>query len=312
MSDRLPISGIIPTSERNRVLLQTILSISKQSFQPAEIIVIDASEEFNSTLELDNKFSELKSELKWVKADKKGAAKQRNQGVSLAKYDFILFMDDDIVLEENCIERLWIAINTYPKIGGANAMITNQRYLPPGLISCNFFKMLNGKKLNSYAGKVIGPAYNLLPEDNPSLPEIIEVEWINTTCSLYRKKALPSPLFPTHFEGYSLMEDLALSLSVGKKWRLYNARTARIFHNSQSGKHKNNIIEISKMELVNRHYIMTRILGRKGFINESKLFLLQIFGFVSFIVSHRKVKGIAKYATGKLMGYWEINKLKSL
>ena len=43
-------------------------------------------------------------------------------------------------------------------------------------------------------------------------PEVASVEWLNTTCTIYRGEALPSPPFCNQFTGYSLMEDLALSL----------------------------------------------------------------------------------------------------
>jgi len=57
---------------------------------------------------------------------------------------------------------------------------------------------------------------------------------------MYRREAIPSPPFPEHFSGYSMMEDLTLSLVVGRKWKLANARTARIYHDSQPGTHKSN------------------------------------------------------------------------
>ncbi len=63
---------------------------------------------------------------------------------------------------------------------------------------------------------------------------MVPVEWLNTTCTLYRREALPDPPFLSHFTGYSLMEDLALSLTVGKRWKLANARGLRIFITTHS------------------------------------------------------------------------------
>jgi len=101
-------------------------------------------------------------------------------------------------------------------IGGVNAMITNQQYHTPGRVSRIMYRLMHGKKSASYAGKCIGPASNLLPQDIDSLPEYQPVEWLNTTCTLYRKEALPQPAFHSHFTGYSLMEDVSLSLTVAK------------------------------------------------------------------------------------------------
>lgn len=60
------------------------------------------------------------------------------------------------------------------------------------------------------------------------------------------------------------MEDVTLSLTVGKQWKLANARTARIFHDSQPGDHKSSPDVLASMSLVNRYYVMTEILGRRS------------------------------------------------
>nr|MCU0322498.1 glycosyltransferase [Chitinophagaceae bacterium] len=206
---------------------------------------------------------------------------QRNEGLELVQTDFVFFMDDDIIFEEDCISRLWMSINSGSKVGGVNAMITNQQYHNPGKFSRLMYRLMHGTKLDSYAGMCIGPAWNLLPEDKATLPEQVEVEWLNTTCTIYRKEALPIPSFSSHFTGYSLMEDVCLSLEVSKKWKLLNARTARIYHDSQPGVHKNNLKELAEMELLNRYYIMTKILCRTGIKNYVKLFFFQLFGILT-------------------------------
>jgi hypothetical protein len=142
---------------------------------------------------------------------------------------------------------------------------------------------------------VLGPAVNLLPEDRDDLPEVVPVEWLNTTCTLYRREALPDPPFPPQFHGYSLMEDLALSLTVGKRWPLANARTARIFHDSQPGTHKSDPAVLAEMQLVNRHYVMTKILGRNRVADYLKLILFELFSIASSLQSRsgRATVGLA-------------------
>jgi hypothetical protein len=147
---------------------------------------------------------------------------------------------------------------------------------------------------------------NLLPEDRPDLPEVVAVEWLNTTCTLYRGEALPHPLFPGHFKGYSFMEDVALSLVVGKRWKLANARTARISHDSQPGDYKTNVISLAKMELVNRHYVMTQILCRKRFADHLKLFILEIFGILTPLTSLRALASLPEVLLGKLIAVYVI------
>ena len=216
-------------------------------------------------------------------------AAQRNQGVTLATQPFIWFFDDDVLFEPGCVEQLWKAINADPKLGGVNALIVNQHYHPPGRVSRGVFRLMNGRRERSYAGKVIGPVVTLLPEDGAALPEVVPVEWLNTTCTIYRREALPSPAFDAVFTGYSLMEDVALSLRVGKKWKLANVRKARIIHESQAGEQKSDARIVARMELINRYYVMRNILDQRGALSILRLFVWQVFQIAS-VAAHSSTR----------------------
>ncbi len=282
MPELVSVSVVIPTRNRAAVLRRTLESLASQSEQPAEVIVVDASDDM-STKSLCTEVSivGLASAILWEPAKVSGAASQRNQGVRSCSQSVIGFMDDDILFEPMCFARLWSALNSDSGLGGVNAMITNQRYQTPGRVSRFMFRLMAGNSQISYAGRVLGPAVNLLPEDRDDLPDVVRVEWLNTTCTLYRRDALPNPPFPSQFHGYSLMEDLALSLIVGRKWRLANARTARIFHDSQPGTHKSDPAVLAEMYLLNRHYVMKNILRRNRFRDNFNLAVWVAFSHVS-------------------------------
>jgi hypothetical protein len=185
-------------------------------------------------------------------------------------------------------------------------MITNQRYQSPGRISQFVFRLMAGHTERSYAGRVLGPAVNLLPEDRDDLPAVVPVEWLNTTCTLYRRVALPDSPFPDHFKGYSLMEDLTLSLIVGKQWKLANARTARIYHDSQPGSYKSDPQLISEMQLVNRHYVMTKVLGRNRMSDYLKLLLFELFSLASTLQNPASRMVLGPTLHGKARASWLI------
>jgi len=296
----LPISAIVATRDRPIPLKIMLESLAKQSVQPQEMIVIDGSNNKQTQQLCASKIASLATEIHYYRATEVGAATQRSQAMKYITQNTVWLLDDDIIFEPNCLERMWQALYSDRQIGGVNAMITNQQYLPPGKISHTLFRYLHGRHESSYAGKCITPGLNLLPEDRSDLPEVVTVDWLNTTCVLYRRQALPQPLFPSLFTGYSLMEDLALSLTVGKQWRLANARTARIFHDSQPGQYKNNQRIIAEMELVNRHYIMTQILGKGTLEDYGKLIVLQLFMIVASLVTWRGWLNLPGVIWGKL------------
>ncbi len=304
----LPVSGIIPTRNRAESLRRTLQSFSEQNCQPTEIIVIDGSDDDLSLQIIGNGVVNLWSNIVYAKASVLGAASQRNQGCELAKFSFILFTDDDIFLEPHCLERLWNAISNPDEVGGVSAMITNQKYLPMGRFSSAIAAFLLGRRMNSYAGKLIPPGWGMLPEDRDNLAEVVEVEWLNTTATIYKSKVLPSPPFDLHFKGYSLMEDVALSAIVAKKWKLMNARTARIYHDSQTGDHKRNVFAMSRMELVNRHYIMVQILERRSIVDYFKLLILEAFGLLSLFRGFTSLRTLPAVLGGKIMAIYDISR----
>lgn len=306
MSKVLPVSAIVPTRNRAAALGRMLRSLGGQSVQPAEVVVVDASPGYETKAICEGPFEGLETSILYRRAVASGAIEQRNQAMAFASQGAILFLDDDILFEQECIERLWQALQGDASVGGVNALITNQRYSRPGALSRTLFWLLHGRREESYAGKCIGPACNLLPEDREDLPAVVEVEWLNTTCTLYRREALPNPPFISEHVGRQILlpafpiEDMALSLRVRKLWRLANARTARIYHDSQPGIHKQDVLSMSKIELLNRHYVMTRLLGRRGLADYLRLFLFEAFSVTSSLAAAQGWRRLPAVLFGKV------------
>jgi glycosyltransferase involved in cell wall biosynthesis len=306
VKDMIPVSAVIATVERTHVLKRTLLSILAQTVKPAELIIIDASEgdheeEIASCLAMHPAVS-----LIYKKAKQKGAATQRVEGITLSAHDVIWFMDDDILLEPECAARLWTALHSSPQVGAVNAMITNQHYTKPGKVTSLMYRVMSGKSLPSYAGKVIGPAWNLLPEDGAKFSEYAECEWLNTTCTMYRRERMPQPVFPRFFSGYSPFEDLALSATMHKRFALLNVPSARIFHDSQSGAHKTATAVVARMALVNRYYVMNKILERTRPADFLKLVILETFMLISGLKTRKQFIALPAILWGKLLGVAQI------
>jgi len=304
----IPVSVVIATKDRPVYLKATLDSFAGQSVIPLEVVIIDGSESDDSRRVCGE--TQWPFVIAYELAVVNGAAAQRLQGVEKTKGDFIWFADDDIVLEPFCAERLWNAFLLFPETGAVNAMITNQRYTPPGTLTRFMYRMIDGSSRSSYAGRLIGPAWNLLPEDDDSLPEYVPCEWLNTTCTIYRRSALPTPIFDDFFKGYSLMEDVAVSATMARHHLLLNARTARIFHDSQPGSHKDNVRLVAEMSLVNRYYVMVRILQRSGVRYVLKLMALEAFGLITSLRTARAWTFLPQVLLGKFDGWLKIIRMR--
>lgn len=283
----LPVSAIIATRNRSAALAAALASLRAQQILPAQLIVVDGSDD-DATRTVVVEFERNvagSSVVQWQRAATCGAAAQRNQGFFASTQPVVWFFDDDIYFEAECVARLWRALEEDASLGGVNAMIVNQSYHPPGLATRVVLTLLSGRCHRSFAGLVVGPAVNLLADDGDGTPPISPVEWLNTTCTMYRRHALPVPPFDYFFTDYSLMEDLALSLRVGRRWNLANVRGARIVHNSRPAAYKADLQSLVAMELNNRHYVMTEVLRRRTRSDYMRLFAWEMFQLTACALS---------------------------
>ena len=274
MKSNLPITILFATRNRRKRLHQTLLSLLDQTITPRQILICDSSSNFKE-IELKNGFIPSSIDLQHWQASCRGAAPQRTEAFERANQPYVLIVDDDIDFYPYCLERLFETIKSNNKIGGCIPTITNCQYTKPSFIFKAALEWLSEEKLESYAGKCIGPAINIISDSCHDLPEVQTVEWLHSTCVLYRKCALPNPLFPDVFKGASVAEDLALSLRVRQNWELVHVRKAEIFHDSQPGDHKASHRDYKKSEILNRQYIMEKILNNDTHKNRRKLLIYE-------------------------------------
>lgn len=300
----LPISAVIATRDRPEKLAGLFRTLRLQGRAVAEVVVVDASTDDRTRALCEG--AEAPSGTRWFRARQPGAASQRNEGVALSSQPFVLFVDDDILLEPGSLGALWEAMCRDAGLGGVNAMITNQVYHAPGRISRLLYGWMHRGPVGDYSGKCVGPGINFLPKDTGDRRDISPVDWLNLGLTLYRREALPDPPFHPHFIGYSMGEDLALSLVVARKWRLANVPAARVFHDTGSGRRSLGAARGAAMELVNRHFIMTEIRGMRRPGDYGKLAAWELFSIASTLRSPGGWARLPAVLAGKVRGIVEI------
>ena len=241
----------------------------------AEIIFCDSSDD-------DLTRNAVESSAHYLRATQRGAAPQRNQAILVATQPFILIMDDDITLEPRCFSSLWSVMQSIPTAGGVTATIVNEAYTAPGRWTKALLKWFeDGRERATYAGACIGPGYTFWPADDVNQAEAVPVEWMGTGLALYRRELLPDSPFPSIFHGASLCEDLALSLTVAKRAPLFQASRARFIHLNAGGDHKSNVRKMASMNLVNRHYVMTHVMGKRTLADYLQFAAMIAFGMLA-------------------------------
>lgn len=124
--DLYTFSVIIPTFNRKKCLLDTLGFVQQQTVQPLEIIVVDASEQsFHLSESEQGSFKYL---LKYVTWNEYGnISKQRNHGIAMAKGEYILFLDDDVIFDTHLIANYIEAFNT-TGADGISGIVETEKY----------------------------------------------------------------------------------------------------------------------------------------------------------------------------------------
>lgn len=145
------ISVIVPVYNAEKFLDRCLKSITSQSYENIEIIVIDDGSNDNSA-QICDEFSLLEPRAKVLHEVNKGVSAARNLGLATAKGDYIYFADADDFLLPNCLSILVDkAIGKNSEIVIAGYQVASNRYatlITPTKTETNddfIISLLNGK-----------------------------------------------------------------------------------------------------------------------------------------------------------------------
>lgn len=237
----------------------TFRSLPKLYRKPDEIIVVmDGKDERVEKSRLAG------VSVKILRTAQRGAASKRNLGVGESAGEAILFVDDDVEFRPVCLEAMEKVMISDMGIGGVGCFIENQAFQEPRLCSRIIYRLAGSSGIQDFAGRCFGPLINVYPRPWTGNGTFRESDWLNSTCTLYRKSVLPTPAFEPGFTGYSFMEDLALSRRVRKRSKIAMARDARIVHHTKPAPYKRDVGSLHEMGLLNKFHILREVEGWKA------------------------------------------------
>lgn len=105
MEHKLLFSLIVPVYNAEKYLYQCLDSITKQTYTNIEIILINDGSIDNSGIICDE-FSQRDNRINVVHTENRGVSSARNLGLSIARGDYIAFVDSDDWLEINALEKI--------------------------------------------------------------------------------------------------------------------------------------------------------------------------------------------------------------
>ena len=227
MSDEATLSAIVPTLNRRDDLLAFVETLIGQSRRPHELVVVDAGDDRGLPVALDRALQGSGIRLRYVRS-RAGTSLQRNIALDMARGDIIFFLEDDVLLEPDYIERTLEVFDLPfdPPVGGVQGTFTNpprprgwqQRYF-------RLFGMTHAVPGDEAGMSTSGGPRWLI---RPSRPVAVPITFAGG--SAYLRAAIDGARFDEFLSGYTMGEDVEFSFRVGQRWTLVQTPHARLFH----------------------------------------------------------------------------------
>lgn len=307
-NSRSELSVVIPTKDRIDDLKSCIKSIIIQNYPVKELIIVDGSDN-DSTERYIRSLIESNPELNCIYINQKGAgtARARNIGARSTSGNIIVFIDDDVILDENYMREIASVFedDALGEIGGVGGKAREKRererrmfdalYSIFGLI---FLRDSRKKGCVTVAGH---------PARFPDRSSY--VEWLDGKNMAYRKGLIGN--FDERLETlgpYAYYEDFDFSYSVNKKYKLFLNTRAGLIHNA-SQIARVDPFKVSSIKIQNQYYLVKKHSFSKAAFFYSSLGLLIAQAVIFMISPHRK--NYLEFA-GLIDGLIKIIKAKSI
>ncbi len=121
----MKVSVVIPTYNRAEMVCRCVKSVLDSDWPDLEVIVVDDGSPDNTGERIKDAFG---GRVRYTRNEKNSfQAVSRNNGARLATGDYLLFLDDDNVLDRRAITELVRAFENNPKLGLAAPMAVHKR-----------------------------------------------------------------------------------------------------------------------------------------------------------------------------------------
>ncbi|MDH4467880.1 MAG: glycosyltransferase [Bacteriovoracaceae bacterium] len=213
---------IVPTKDRHYDIERLLKSISIQKQKPDQVIIVDGSDRPVDDIAL--KYSSHFS-IDYVACRPPSLPKQRNVGISRIQTDadWVGFLDDDLVLEEDCLANLaeFIKNQNSPKLKGVALNILNQPI--PKTPTYNKFFLMD----STTPGKITPSGY---PAVIPCTQTDLKTDWLYGGATFWASHIFKDYLFDEWFFGTGYMEDIDFSYRVSRKYELMVSSQSKCYH----------------------------------------------------------------------------------
>jgi GT2 family glycosyltransferase len=291
---------IIATRNRHDFLADAVRSLVGQTVLPAELCVVDSSDEAPDRTEIERLCAAAGIRLDYVYPAPRGLTIQRNIGIDRTTGDPVFLIDDDVWLPPDVHEEILAEYERWgPELGGVRGEPVHPP--SPGRLTILWRKLFGmGGWWPEGSGKM-QPGFFV--EGVASSAAVRKVEYSNGWFMSYRREVFEHERFDEKLAGYAFKEDIDFSYRVAKRgYTLVQTPRARILHHKSSSE-RLTPFDQQRMALANQFYLhrknMPQSLRYKAALWRALVGTLPLN--VGKVVQTRD----PGYLTGFLVGAWE-------
>ncbi|MBV9743961.1 MAG: glycosyltransferase family 2 protein [Acidobacteriia bacterium] len=223
------ISVIVCTYGRAAALVDLFQCLASQTYRDFEVLIIDGNGTNSPVTAAIQKLQPSASLSVRLIASPRGLTRQRNVGLREARGEIIVFLDDDVSVDERFLSDTvtLLSRSDMQDVGGVT-----------GYDVLNYPSPVSGKwRLRHWLGAIP----SLKPGDADRLGRAvpvsflqplsgsIDVGWLSGFCMIYRRGAIAGLFFDEHLPTYG-GEDRDFSMRVAEHWRLVLCGDLRVQH----------------------------------------------------------------------------------
>ncbi|HEX8141812.1 MAG TPA: glycosyltransferase [Pyrinomonadaceae bacterium] len=294
------ISVIVPTIGRPESLRNLLQSLSIQTVKVSEVIVADGSSTIETEAVInDPQWRQAGLIIRHLQVQPPNAVRQREAAICESVGELLLLLDDDVVLEPDCVEQLAQAMTDGSEVVAVTADLKNESWSRPTKIWRWYLKYALGLDEDEWQGRVLGPLLRFgyyIPHS-----ETRAIEWMGAGNSLVSKSAYQrAGGFSDFFlHRCTMNEDVDISIKLLRLGTILFCPKAKLSHfHASSG--RLSLSEVAEDDIHNRFLILHRTVGYNK-VKAFKLVLLyyfietmsDLFGLVRLKASHNRVKRIS-------------------
>jgi len=251
-------------AEDLRIGLRSILIQTKP---PKEVTIVDDSDNSRTMDMIDEMHRDFSDKgitlvyLRGGKKEEKSISRARNVGAAQSTGAIILFMDDDVILDQEYLKEILEFFSTHPEAVGVQGHITNM------------VESISGKHrlLSVFYNKIFFLFHTekdrcrLLPSGHITYPDflsgVIESEWMSGTNSNYRTEVLKKHKWDENLKEWSRFEDVDISNRILKHYpnSLYMIPNAKVIHKYSSVARRNAKQLVYIMTLYHTYFFLKNV-----------------------------------------------------